>query len=190
MARRLFGLTQTEAWAKDRLIEPGMNMLLRRHRVDALLYRRLQISTGTQVPKTHPSVFEQEDVYRSVYGTHSALSKEQKADFSPTSPSDTHVLFSTIIAIPPQSFVAFSDRYHSTAESTWAYTIDDRISPQDYLIVQHSLPSVGGTRSRRVYKVEHVESVGVTVQLVRKFIITPQMGLPEGAEEVLDGYNP
>lgn len=187
MGRRLNGLSQLEAWAKDRYIDPGMLIVMKRYRVDVIVFRKLNVAAAVQVPSTSNKVFNQEDIYREIYGNYSSLSVEQNPDGTKPAPGTENVLFSAIFAIPPQSFVPFSDQYHSTPESTYAYTVDQRVLPNDYLIIQHNLPAQGGLRSKRVYKIEHEQAVGVTVQMFRKFIITPQIGLPEGAEGVLDG---
>lgn len=187
MGRKLRGLDQQEAWAQRHFISPGMEILLDRHKITAKLFRKLEVTDAIKVEETSSGVFNQEDVFREIYGPSSSLSVEKDAKNVPTVPGTKGITFPVELMIPPGSFVPFSDQYHSTNESTFAYTKDDRVSATDYLVITHNLPVTGELRSKRVFFVEYARSVGVTIQLYKQLVLTPQLDLPDGAEDYING---
>lgn len=187
MPLKFTGLADTEAWAKKKLLDPGIAILERRWRIDALIYRNIAYEEPTEV--TSVGVPEYEDAYREVYGQFSGMSVEKDEHGDPTTPDTKFVLFEATVIIPPMSFVPFSDDYHSTSESTFAFTKDDRITVQDYLVIRHRDENDDGERSKRIYLVDHKQGAGVTIKMYSRLVLTPQMGDPVGLEKALEEYD-
>lgn len=191
MTHRLDSLNEREKFAVRKIVEPGLRLLTKRHyKVDAILWRPQTFDNLTQT--TSSGVPEAEDAYRDVYGDYSGLGQERDEQDKPILQDGTqppYTIFWIVVLVPPLSFVPFSGQYHSTEESTFSYTLDDRLKMGDFLAIRHPDPDNNdGDRSMRIFKVDHAKGVGVTVRMYTKFVLTPFPTAPPGMLDAITAW--
>jgi hypothetical protein len=193
MTHRLDTLNEREKWAKRKIVDVGFRLLFKRHyRVEAILWRPLAVADP--LPITSVDVKDKENSLREVYGDYSGLAQETDEMDMPIVQDGSqppYVIFGIDVLVPPLSFVPFSDQYHSTQESTFSYCQDGRLKNGDFLAIQHPESDDNyGNRSKRIFKVDHMTSVGVTIAMYKQFILTPYPENPPGMAAALLAFQP
>ena len=183
MGIRYPDLAGKEEWSK-RFLTKAAEWMMRKHvGVNLLVFRWL--NPPNPLAQTVSGTPNFEEAYRETYGVSSGLGQEFDAVNNPISSQPDYVHFQVEALAPPRSFVPFSDQYHSQTDSTFVYSLDDRVKVGDFLTLEHVI-SMNTARSKRVWKVDHVESVGMTTRMYFQIIVTPFPNLPAHMLDVIE----